>query len=395
MNIKKAIVATVSLGTVLGVQAVGLYIPKSTENNLRLDTLKEGESAYLVSTNGDTATLFIGNGTKTPFKVVDNGAIRGYKNNRELEVNEIGIATDDYMTTDGNGVYSTSHTETYKVRETDENPITGVVGSMIISVPTKYVINNVTYNTEYPLGFGDMHSFKVEETIVSDTRRIISFREIDSGNAASYFRIKNIKVTVMDFGETQCLNDTTTRNFVIKDDEGTYHLNNLRHELYHKYDGNRGEHWANYVAKNHVYLENHDLVFDTNGVFTLNYGVDKTVNLSAYSIDAMQLKENASPDTYTGDLSITAVSKQDDTFQLSYLQSIKKNGSNEFIPAKLQVVYAPSLDKDNRNSNGTGRPERRLLRSKQSTVRLQSAFQEETAVQIQKRPLSASRKAEE
>ena len=377
MNTKKfTITAGLILGSILTVSAVGLYIPQITENNIRLDALNDGEAAYIVYTNSEDevettskrrtivnsqvsseniATLYIGNGTKNPYKVVDNGALRGVRQYRTLDITEYGIATDDHWTTDGNGTYSmtSSKAETYMV---GTNTITGLRGTLTIMVPAKYVINKVTYDSDFYSNviIGDFHEYQTNIDNSEDDKYVINITEIkNNGNASPYCKISNIKVYVYDLGENYYVNDTSNRTFLVRDQEGTYNLYNLRNELYHKYDGNRGQDWSNWIATNDIQVMGNRVMLTKSQdayIQCVTNGGFNNIFISLKNQVAAEFKEHNSGIVYGGELKITAINFNDvvSTFTepaiLTYYQSITKDGVASFDPSQLRVLWTDHLE---------------------------------------------------
>ena len=375
MNTKKfTITAGLILGSIMTVSAVGLYIPQITENNIRLDALNDGEAAYIVYTNSEEevetiskrrktvnsqvsseniATLYIGNGTKNPYKVVDNGALRGFRQYRTLDITEYDIATDDHWTTDGNGTYTmtSSSAETYMV---GTNTITGLRGTLTICVPAKYVINKVDYDQSYPTGIGDFHSFDIAVDRSQDDRYVITITETDKAGVASYYKLSNFKVYVYDLGENYYVNDTSNRTFMVRDQEGTYNLYNLRNELYHKYDGNRGQDWSSWVAINDIQVMGNRVMLTKSQdayIQCVTNGGFNNIFISLKNQVAAEFKEQNSGIVYGGDLKITAINFNDSVVGgftepaiLTYYQSITKDGVASFDPSQLRVLWIDHLE---------------------------------------------------
>lgn len=335
--------------------AVGLYVPQGDATTLAHEPLQNGEmcwipksnfysgssrfSAYDEATN-TFATLYIGNDQGHMMRVIDDGALRGTVR-RTLDDSEVSIATDINVVTTGDGIYTMTNT----VRITDgSNTVSCITGRIDIVVASHYVIDDIQYdrnNTQSGLVAGtdrgdiDFQKNRATITVLHDM--------------VSKVTIRNIKVIVREAGEESWVNDLTARTWLMKDLYGRYDLADLRYWTTHLYDGNRGEHWANYTACNDIMMNDKRIVFSTNYNAAIGYN-NGNFAISMYGIPAMQIWATTEEHTLTGELRITAVDKNKDSYDITYFQNIQEDGVAQFDPSQLIVIYADNLEG---NSTGT------------------------------------------
>ena len=130
-------------------------------------------------------------------------------------------------------------------------------------------------------GLNDMNPIETERRIIYDGRHATIELDVvwTSGNN-KYCRLSNFTTKCRGIGDVELVNDLTQNKIYIydkllseegkhsgrprRDQWGNMHsndtpyfdLSDLRYWTKHLYDGNRGEHWANYVALNHIHTSN-------------------------------------------------------------------------------------------------------------------------------------------
>ena len=130
------------------------------------------------------------------------------------------------------------------------------------------VINELDFvYTEIQGAIGDFAEISTSRTITYDGQKAILEVKVWAGRPQDWFRVTNFTAKCAGIGDTvDFVNDVSTNGNLtvkIRDKEGTYNLNNLRYELYHKYDGNRGEHWSKYKAIANAEMGEHFIIFSS------------------------------------------------------------------------------------------------------------------------------------
>lgn len=341
-----ALSATVSM-------AAGLYVPQGDNTTLAHEPLHNGEMCWIPTVNeyqsarygvrseyeaptNTFATLYIGSEKGQSLRVIDGGALRGTVR-RELPDSEVSIATDNNVITSGDGVYSFTNRCTWVNANGTE--LSGVTGTIYIVVASRYNIDDIQYNKVVHQGEGIVSGTEYGNIKFDHNRVTINILH----DMTSRVNISKIKVIVREAGEEAWVNDLTTRTWLLRDVYGQYDLADLRYWTTHLYDGNRGEHWANYDAVNDIMMNDKRLVFSTNSSASIGYN-NENLAISMMGIPAMQIWKNAATNNYTGDLRITAVEKKADMYQITFYQTAKNNGIPEFDASQLLVQYADSLD---------------------------------------------------
>ena len=156
-----------------------------------------------------------------------------------------------------------------------------------VTIISKYSnIQSVDYAyTEKQGGLGDFTNWVEERTITYDGRKaVLTIRIIEGTTGGVWFQVTGFSAVCAGIGDDLgYVNNTSNTVFMIRDKEGTYNLFNLRHELYHKYDGNRGEHWSNYKAINTVSMGSHPLLWvNTNANANTSMGISGKSMLFAF-----------------------------------------------------------------------------------------------------------------
>ena len=156
-----------------------------------------------------------------------------------------------------------------------------------VTIISKYSnIQSIDYAYSEKTGrSSDLVSFNKTKTITYDGRKaILCIRIIEGTTSGVWFQVTGFSAVCAGIGDDLgYVNNCTNTVFMIRDSEGTYNLNNLRHELYHRYDGNRGEHWSNYKAIHTLEMGTHHLRWsNTNVNASASLGISGNSMLFAY-----------------------------------------------------------------------------------------------------------------
>lgn len=156
-----------------------------------------------------------------------------------------------------------------------------------VTVISKYSnIQSIDYAySEKIEGFGDFVTMIQKRTITYDGRKAtLTIRIIEGTSEGVWFQVTGFSAVCAGIGDDLgYVNNCTNTVFKIRDKVGTYDLNNLRYELYHKYDGNRGEHWSNYKAVSTVSMGVHPLYWvNTNVNASTSLGISGNSMLFAF-----------------------------------------------------------------------------------------------------------------
>lgn len=237
------------MNTVVLMVIAALFVPRTSDETIATSPLLPGEIAHEVGS--DSATLFVG--ADDGYRVVaDPAALRGYF---------LMPLTKDQMQTvaDPNLNYD-AVTDTWSLDEIG-------VARLVISCAKMTEIYDVSYDKEIehtgiqsPESVGEIK----KEIDKANNRVTITFTRSKTGwidDHASRLWLQNLKIRYVGFGSTVQTVDLRTHIFSLRDDLGKFELGKLRHWTAHLYDGNRGQHWANYNATNTVRMAGHKLSF--------------------------------------------------------------------------------------------------------------------------------------
>ena len=174
-----------------------------------------------------------------------------------------------------------------------------------VTVISKYSnIQSIDYAySEKQGGFNDVVTMIQKRTITYDGRKAtLTIRIIEGTSEGIWFQVTGFSAVCAGIGDDLgYVNNCTNTVFKIRDREGTYNLNNLRYELYHKYDGNRGEHWSNYKAINTVSMGTHPLHWvNTNVHSSTSLGISGNSMLFAFGGSSYMQYIPASESDLTG-----------------------------------------------------------------------------------------------
>lgn len=363
------------LATLSLILATQVFIPETSERTLEVVPLQRGEVTYIgdytheqnkeqdmgkkgrlakkgpsaVPVN-NTAILKIGGTDSRPIDVIDQTGLHGYQV-RKLERKDYSIIHDADVT------YSAA---------SDSWSAGTVVGhsyKVYITLPDNTAIMNVKYGstdrTQNPGGMGDVPTGTISNKVEKNTCIIYLDRSCAPGPGGTKFdgplNVREIEVTVLDFGDPWGINDLTKITFQMKDREGTFRLNDLRNELYHKYDGNRGVDWSKYKAVMPVMMCDNFLTFGASnindkGLATISYGTTGEKKLTTI------VEQNIMTEVYMGgtpyvpngheDLRFTAIVGPNSSSGGAATLSFVATGITNFDIKNLHIHYSASLEKN-------------------------------------------------
>lgn len=293
---------------------------KTNLDQLTYRTLEPGQIAW--NEEDGSAVIYIGSPSETKnLRVVDPAALRGY---RYKEISSELTFNCEGMTMLADGVFKyihdpakpklTDYQEVTKQEEVKKNdhgqfihryatfdPNTGTYTE--VTLPEGFIIDPATQSetyyhivqywpcrvtifskdsiieeldytyTQVPGGLGDMDPIDTSRTITYDGRKAVLDIKVTHCTAkGNWCQVANFTAKCKGIGDVgNFVNDVTKEGgwtVKIKDREGTYNLSNLRYELYHKYDGNRGEDWAKYGAKENIHVRDHFILFSNTNEHT-------------------------------------------------------------------------------------------------------------------------------
>lgn len=157
-----------------------------------------------------------------------------------------------------------------------------------VTIISKYSnIQSVDYvYSEKQGGIGDFCNYVQQRTLTYDGRKaILCIRLMEGTTPGIWFQVTGFSAVCSGIGDDLgYINDCSNTVFMIRDNEGVYNLGNLRHELYHKYDGNRGENWSKYPAYTTVDLRANPIMWvNTNANVNSSIGISGTSMIFAFA----------------------------------------------------------------------------------------------------------------
>lgn len=327
---------TLLFGCVMaGVASATSFLDKTSNDQLTYRSLAPGQVAW--NEEDGSAIMYVGSPSEDKnLRVIDPAALRGYRYKQITE--ELTLNGDSTLTAgtdgtfklnsfnpnvqhDGYRYHKVSGTNNVVVASSDEkyveyfsyDPSTGEysfanlpVGFRInvdsddeyyyrkkyweykVEIISKYSnIQSVDYlYQETSSGGITMIQINCEREIVYDGRKATLYIRLSEGTTAGiWFTVSAFTATCSGIGDSLgYVNDTTSTTFMIKDNEGKYNLANLRHELYHRYDGNRGENWSRYHAYETVKMRTYPVLWtDTNKNVNCSIGISGSSMMMAFN----------------------------------------------------------------------------------------------------------------
>lgn len=317
---------TLLFGCVMaGVASATSFLDKTSNDQLTYRSLAPGQVAW--NEEDGSAIMYVGSPSEDKnLRVIDPAALRGYRYKQITE--ELTLNGDSTLTASTNGTFKLNSFNPsiphdgfryYTVIGTNDvvkasgdeeyieyfsyDPYTGEyslsnlpVGFRInvdsdaeyytrkkyweykVEIISKYSnIQSVDYlYQEVSSGGLTMITVNCEREIVYDGRKATLYiRLLEGTTSGVWFTVSAFTATCSGIGDNLGhVNDTTSTTFMIKDKEGTYNLADLRHNLWHKYDGNRGEDWSKYPAYGHVKMMTYPVIWtDTNKNINCSIGI--------------------------------------------------------------------------------------------------------------------------
>lgn len=318
----------------------GLYVPKGSEDQLAVSPLHNGELCWLENAEG-SASLYVGTGSPIPYRVTDTGALRGVRT-RTLLPGEYSVSAGGTFVQNGN---------TWRF---DSAGVSEVTNTIIVSTPSsiKILTAEVHYNAVRTDGGLGSPQVRVDREIDGSVAR---FTMVYEGGPAGinpeitpaipgYVTVTGFTVTTRALGEIDIVNDTSNTVYTIRDRLGKYSLYDLRYWATHLYDGNRGEDWSDYKAKNSVLLEGHTMFFDSAKRYRMQ--VNSQTNLVIAGAGRNLVTIRADGGTSGGDVEYTVLE-----FTGITIDSVNKRAVLTFHhditgydPENLELLYCDHLE---------------------------------------------------
>lgn len=310
----KKLLALLTVGAML-VPAVmaGTYFDKTNLDQLNFRTLSAGQVGWIEEDGG--ATIYVGSPTESKtLRVFDPAALRGYRY-KSIDKDLVFSAENMVSLADNNGSFKytssnsdvllydysacgedrTADGKSEYFRQSGDTYVsagvlaegTSLAGCFTRSSYVKCRITVISQNasieeldflyTEYAGGFGDMNPITCTREITYDGQKAYIDLKVHTEHSGVWCQVADITAKTLGIGDVVQVNNLETTKIMIydklspykpydpSDDEdespirkklrrgsGGFDLYNLRDWAKHLYDGNRGEHWANYPASNDV-----------------------------------------------------------------------------------------------------------------------------------------------
>ena len=208
-------------------------------------------------------------------------------------------------------------------------------------------------------GLGDFYPIVTSREIVYDGRTAtLTVRILHTSSNDKWFQVQSFDAKCIGVGDIDNLVNDVTDEFKIqiKDMHGTYDLNKLRDELYHKYDGNRGFDWSRYYAYQNAKMRDYSLTWSATWTNLLDSTETKTtqfcigllgekkdqmaISASGQTMMRFVTSTSASNPYHGAEIQITSWEKNNDTgcWEMTF-------DCSESIPARyLYIKYKRSLE---------------------------------------------------
>ena len=250
--------------------ASALIMPRTNNETIWESPLAEGEIAHrVVERQGAVrqgrktvpvtvraSSLAIGGPGGETLEVVDPAALRGYRV-ETVPRSEYAVAADPGINYD---------------EATDAWSAAGAavgVHRLVVTLPGYVEIEHVAYDSLIdtvselnpdPIGYVTLAVTGNVATITFDKRRSEPGRRME---------ISHLAVRRVTGGDKATVTDLREHVFNLVDDLGPFALGSIRPWASHLYDGNRGEDWARYAARETVHLDGHALTLDERKRYSL------------------------------------------------------------------------------------------------------------------------------
>lgn len=281
------------------------YLPKASVRQIAASPLRHAELCWVE--NADGAEVYVGNAEGKALRATDPAALRGARI-RRLKLGEYAVSASSGFTYD-------SVRDRYTITTTATNTI-------IITVPQTYNVTDFGYHVEDVPAQGELVSSSPSSAWMERNGNVAVITFVKGGAPLAY--VDNISVYAKEFGDGEGFNDLTLTTFMLRDSMGVIDFANLRHWAAHLYDGNRGEHWANYPAANNVRLAGHKLVFDRQMDYWAGMSAKTQLVVQAGGTDAVHIERlNPTMPAYTY-FAITSILRDSatDTVTMTYTHDI-------------------------------------------------------------------------
>ena len=263
--------------------AAPLFIPETSQLTLQNEPLAKGEAAYVESETPGYAQIVVGGDNGKTLRVEDAATVHGYSY-EYIPRTEVTIIP-------GAGISYNGATDKYTAETT-----TGVVYQITVMVSPEYRIDALEYTeVAYYTDIVEIRNGDISHVINGNVAVISMAREISEGEMS----VANIKVRRVLAGNADQVNDLTKLEFTMIDDLGEYSWRSLRYWVTHLYDGNRGEDWARFAAKQRANLNGHGLQLSANNRFAIDVTETQTVFRAAHH-DAVVLSATGTGRGYAG-----------------------------------------------------------------------------------------------
>lgn len=303
--------------SMIGVASATSFLDKTSTDQLTYRALAPGQVAW--NEEDGSAVMYIGSPSEDKnLRVIDPAALRGYRYKEiddELTFNcdprmqmltnstfrisnfDYSWPIDGYVYQEITGtntvvtnVVTSGYSPNYQ-RYATYNPSTDTYTDVTLPVGFRFNVDNDTqyyrkkmywdfnvtiiskysniqsvdyvYTHKESGGLGDFTTYDEQRTLTYDGRKAtLCLRIMEGTSSGVWLQVTGFSAVCAGIGDDLgYVNNLTNTVFMIRDKIGTYNLNNLRHELYHKYDGNRGEDWSKYKAMNTLEMGTHQLLW--------------------------------------------------------------------------------------------------------------------------------------
>lgn len=269
---KSILSATLSIAAFAAL-AGSTYIPRANDRTLAVSPLVPGETAYVPKQDG--AALYVG-GLAGNLLVTDPTALRSYSYAE--------IPRTEYAVSGSAGVEYVASNDTWRVTTTSVSTATVLIAFPIGLEPSHVEMDKVVqHEGRDPNTPGEIIVNPISNGVIRvDLRRTkVGSADIHIGNIHAYHLVG---------GAEGRINDALSNVWLVKDSLGTFDLGNLRHEMTHKFDGNRGEDWSAYAAREDVRLDGYGIRFDPKSRYQAYVDTETNLVIQAGGIDAINVR---------------------------------------------------------------------------------------------------------
>lgn len=318
MKIKSAALPFFVLLSSLSALLATTYTPRTSEATMLASPLAAGETAYVAEDDG-TATAYIG-ADAGPLRVSDPASLRGFRT--------VPVPDGKYtVVPDANWVASPTRTNGWTLADQ------GVTARIVVTAVDGSDITDVDFKSEAAADSIMPASMIVRPKILGAT---VVF-ECSLESTAASGTIWDIVPKRPAFGDRAAVTDLSAVRFMLEDTLGDFDFCDLRRWTRDLYNGNRGEDWADYAAKNNVKLGGRTLRFDGSNVYTMGMGAQTNLAINVMGLNAVEIYRGEGADV-AGTISNTAIAVSSSTVTISYTTTIAN-----FDASLLRVQRNPDL----------------------------------------------------